>query len=142
MNSAKREAWRFGTSRKAIGKGLLFAHMGWLFSEEQATVDQYAPDIRDDKDLQRVNNAFPIIVVMTFLLPGIIGGFTLTVVSLIGASAMAGAVGAGGLGDIAIRYGYQRFDTTVMAVVIVVLIGLVSLVQWVGDVSVRRLKAR
>jgi stearoyl-CoA desaturase (delta-9 desaturase) len=66
--------WRFGTSRKAIGKGLVFAHMGWLFSEEQATVDQYAPDIRDDKDLQRINNAFPIIVVMTFLLPGIIGG--------------------------------------------------------------------
>ena len=66
--------WRFGTSRKAIGKGLLFAHMGWLFSEEQATVDQYAPDIRDDKDLQRINNSFPIIVVMTFLLPGIIGG--------------------------------------------------------------------
>jgi D-methionine transport system permease protein len=64
------------------------------------------------------------------------------VVSLIGASAMAGAVGAGGLGDIAIRYGYQRFDTTVMAVVIVLLIGLVSLVQWVGDQSVRRLKAR
>ena len=66
--------WRFGTSRKAIGKGLVFAHMGWLFSEEQATVDQYAPDIRDDKDLQRINSAFPIIVVMTFLLPGIIGG--------------------------------------------------------------------
>lgn len=81
-------------------------------------------------------------VLLPEALPGIIGGFTLTVVSLIGASAMAGAVGAGGLGDIAIRYGYQRFDTTVMAVVIVVLIGLVSLVQWVGDYSVRRLKAR
>jgi len=81
-------------------------------------------------------------VLLPEALPGIIGGFTLTVVSLIGASAMAGAVGAGGLGDIAIRYGYQRFDTTVMAVVIVLLIGLVSLVQWVGDQSVRRLKAR
>lgn len=81
-------------------------------------------------------------VLLPEALPSIIGGFTLTVVSLIGASAMAGAVGAGGLGDIAIRYGYQRFDTTVMAVVIVVLIGLVSLVQWVGDFSVRRLKAR
>ncbi|MHA2940508.1 ABC transporter permease subunit, partial [Ralstonia mannitolilytica] len=81
-------------------------------------------------------------VLLPEALPGIIGGFTLTIVSLIGASAMAGAVGAGGLGDIAIRYGYQRFDTTVMAVVIVLLIGLVSLVQWVGDRSVRRLKAR
>ncbi|MGM3278012.1 methionine ABC transporter permease [Ralstonia sp. 24A2] len=81
-------------------------------------------------------------VLLPEALPGIIGGFTLTIVSLIGASAMAGAVGAGGLGDIAIRYGYQRFDTTVMAVVIVILIGLVSVVQWVGDGSVRRLKAR
>ncbi|MFX8114399.1 ABC transporter permease subunit, partial [Acinetobacter baumannii] len=81
-------------------------------------------------------------VLLPEALPGIIGGFTLTIVSLIGASAMAGVVGAGGLGDIAIRYGYQRFDTTVMAVVIVLLIALVSLVQWVGDRSVRRLKAR
>jgi D-methionine transport system permease protein len=55
---------------------------------------------------------------------------------------MAGAVGAGGLGDLAIRYGYQRFDTTVMVVVIAVLIALVSLVQLTGDWWVRRLKAR
>jgi stearoyl-CoA desaturase (delta-9 desaturase) len=66
--------WRFGTSRKAIAKGLLFAHVGWLFSEEQATVDQYAPDIRDDKDLQRINRAFPWMVALTIILPGIIGG--------------------------------------------------------------------
>src|SRR3546814_9774279 len=55
-------------------------------------------------------------------LPALVSGFTITVVSLIGASAMAGAVGGGGLGDLAIRYGYQRFDTTVMVAVIVVLI--------------------
>jgi stearoyl-CoA desaturase (delta-9 desaturase) len=66
--------WRFGTSRKAIAKGLLFAHVGWLFSEEQATVDQYAPDIRDDQDLQRINRAFPLMVALTIILPGIIGG--------------------------------------------------------------------
>ncbi|MHA7685602.1 methionine ABC transporter permease [Cupriavidus sp. PET2-C1] len=81
-------------------------------------------------------------VLLPEALPGIIGGFTITVVSLIGASAMAGAVGAGGLGDIAIRYGYQRFDTTVMVVVIVLLIGLVSTIQWAGDRCVRLLKAR
>ena len=75
-------------------------------------------------------------------LPGIIGGFTITLVSMIGASAMAGAVGAGGLGDLAIRYGYQRFDTTVMVVVIVVLVALVSLVQFAGDWWVGRLRAR
>jgi D-methionine transport system permease protein len=54
-------------------------------------------------------------------------------VTMIGASAMAGAIGAGGLGDLAIRYGYQRFDTGIMVGVIIVLIGLVSLVQLGGD---------
>jgi D-methionine transport system permease protein len=81
-------------------------------------------------------------VLLPEALPGIIGGFTITIVSIIGASAMAGAVGAGGLGDMAIRYGYQRFDTTVMAVVIAVLIALVCLVQLAGDTAVRRLRAR
>lgn len=75
-------------------------------------------------------------------LPGIIGGFTITLVALISASAMAGAVGAGGLGDLAIRYGYQRFDTQVMVIVIVAMVGLVTIVQGVGDWYVRRLKSR
>lgn len=65
--------------------------------------------------------------------PGLIAGFTVTVVTLIGASAMAGAIGAGGLGDLAIRYGYQRFNTPIMVAVVVVLIILVCLIQWVGD---------
>jgi hypothetical protein len=56
-----------------------------------------------------------------------------TLVLLVGASAMAGAVGAGGLGDLAIRYGYQRFETSVMIAVIVVLIALVALIQAGGD---------
>lgn len=81
-------------------------------------------------------------VLLPEALPGLVGGFTITVVTMIGASAMAGAVGAGGLGDLAIRYGYQRFDTTVMAAVIVVLIALVCSVQAVGDLAVRRLSAR
>jgi D-methionine transport system permease protein len=81
-------------------------------------------------------------VLLPEALPGIIGGFTITIVSMIGASAMAGAVGAGGLGDMAIRYGYQRFDTTVMAVVLAVLIAMVCLVQFAGDLTVRRLRAR
>ncbi|RJL18143.1 methionine ABC transporter permease [Paracoccus siganidrum] len=78
-------------------------------------------------------------VLLPQALPGIIGGFTITVVSMIGASAMAGA---GGLGDVAIRYGYQRFDTVVMLVVVVILIALVSAVQISGDLAVRRLRAR
>jgi D-methionine transport system permease protein len=81
-------------------------------------------------------------VLLPEALPGIVGGLTITLVSMIGASAMAGAVGAGGLGDVAIRYGYQRFDTTVMAAVIAILIALVCLVQLAGDTAVRRLRAR
>jgi D-methionine transport system permease protein len=66
-------------------------------------------------------------------LPGLLSGFTVTLVTMIGASAMAGAIGAGGLGDLAIRHGYQRFNTGIMVGVIIVLIALVSLVQLGGD---------
>ncbi|HEV7249764.1 MAG TPA: methionine ABC transporter permease [Shinella sp.] len=75
-------------------------------------------------------------------LPGIVAGFTVTLVTLIGASAMAGAIGAGGLGDLAIRYGYQRFETTVMVAVVAVLIVLVCGIQWLGDRLVARLDHR
>ncbi|WP_320197762.1 methionine ABC transporter permease [Agrobacterium sp. rho-13.3] len=72
-------------------------------------------------------------------LPGIIAGFTVTLVTLIGASAMAGAIGAGGLGDLAIRYGYQRFETNVMIAVVAVLIVIVCGIQWIGDKTAERL---
>lgn len=72
-------------------------------------------------------------------MPGIVAGFTVTLVTLVGASAMAGAIGAGGLGDLAIRYGYQRFETTVMIAVVIVLIVLVCGIQWLGDRLVARL---
>ena len=75
-------------------------------------------------------------------LPGIVAGFTVTLITLVGASAMAGAIGAGGLGDLAIRYGYQRFETTVMFVVVAVLIVLVYGIQWLGDRLVARLDHR
>jgi D-methionine transport system permease protein len=81
-------------------------------------------------------------VLLPEALPGMLGGFTITVVAMIGSSAMAGAVGAGGLGDLAIRYGYQRFDTTVMVTVIVLLIVIVASVQFTGDLLVRRLLRR
>lgn len=72
-------------------------------------------------------------VLLPEALPGIVGGFTITVVTLINASAMAGAIGAGGLGDLAYRYGYQRFDSLVMISVIAVLVALVAVVQLGGD---------
>lgn len=75
-------------------------------------------------------------------LPAIALGLTLAVVSLIGFSAMVGAVGGGGLGDLGIRYGYQRFMPEVMAAVVAVLIVLVQTVQTIGDHLARRLNKR
>jgi D-methionine transport system permease protein len=65
--------------------------------------------------------------------PGIIQGITLTTISLIGFSAMAGIVGGGGIGDLAIRFGYYRYDNTVMITTVVILICLVQLIQLSGD---------
>ncbi|WP_305783402.1 methionine ABC transporter permease [Symbioplanes lichenis] len=73
---------------------------------------------------------------------GLVAGLTVTVIALVGYSAMAGVVGGGGLGDLAIRYGYQRFETEVMIATVVVLVVLVQLVQMLGDVLVRRLSHR
>ncbi len=75
-------------------------------------------------------------------LPGLVAGFAVTLVTLIGTSAMAGAIGAGGLGDLAIRYGYQRFETGVMLAVVAVLIVLVAAIQFAGDRLARRLDHR
>lgn len=71
--------------------------------------------------------------------PGIVAGLTISVISLIGYSAMAGAVGGGGLGDLGIRYGYQRFNPEVMWTVVMILILLVQGLQSFGDHLVRRL---
>lgn len=66
-------------------------------------------------------------------LPSLVRGTALTVISLLGYSAMAGAVGGGGLGDLAVKYGYMRFRTDVMLGCLVVLLVLVQAVQWLGD---------
>ena len=81
-------------------------------------------------------------VLLPEALPGIVGGFTITIVTMINSSAMAGAIGAGGLGDIAYRYGYQRFDTQVMLTVIVLLVILVAVIQLGGDRLALRLNKR
>jgi len=70
--------------------------------------------------------------------PGIFAGITITLVALIGYSAMAGVIGGGGLGDLAIRYGYQRFDTGVTLVATAILVLLVQLFQMLGDKLVAR----
>jgi D-methionine transport system permease protein len=81
-------------------------------------------------------------VLLPEALPGIVAGFTVTLVTMINSSAIAGAIGAGGLGDIAYRYGYQRFDMQIMLAVIVVLIVLVMLIQTTGDTLANQLDKR
>ena len=66
-------------------------------------------------------------------LPSLVSGVTLTVINLIGYSAMAGAIGGGGLGDLAIRYGYQRFRPSYMVAAVVIIIVMVELIQFIGD---------
>jgi D-methionine transport system permease protein len=74
--------------------------------------------------------------------PGLLAGVTVTLVSLVGYSAMAGAVGGGGLGDLGIRFGYQRFMPEVMAIVVALLIVVVQGLQSLGDFLVRRASRR
>ena len=65
-------------------------------------------------------------------LPPLVAGITLTIINLIGYSAMAGAIGGGGLGDLAIRYGYQRFRSDIMLAAVIVILVMVELIQFIG----------
>lgn len=81
-------------------------------------------------------------VLLPEAMPGLVLGATITTVSLIGYSAMAGAVGGGGLGDLAVRYGYQRFRGDIMVATVVTLIVVVQVIQSFGDWTARRLDKR
>ncbi|MFZ4116362.1 MAG: methionine ABC transporter permease [Chthoniobacterales bacterium] len=71
-------------------------------------------------------------------LPGILNSVTMTLVTLVSYSAMAGTIGGGGIGDIAIRYGYQRFDVKMMIATVLILVILVQLIQYVGNYFVKK----
>lgn len=90
--------------------------------------------------------ASPFQIVFRFLIPealsSLVLALTIAIVGLIGASAMAGAIGGGGLGDLAITYGYQRFDTLVMVVTVAILVILVQGVQSGGNLLSRRVRRR
>lgn len=74
--------------------------------------------------------------------PGIISGLTITTISLIGFSAMAGTIGGGGIGDLAIRYGYYRYDDLVMYTTVIILIVLVQVIQYAGDFIAKAVNKR
>ncbi|MEG0301431.1 methionine ABC transporter permease [Cetobacterium sp.] len=79
-------------------------------------------------------------VLLREALPEIIYALIITTVSLIGFSAVAGTVGGGGLGDFAIRYGYQHFKTDIMVVTIIILITLITFIQWSGEKILKKIK--
>lgn len=81
-------------------------------------------------------------VLLPEALPTIVNAITITLVTLVSYSAMAGTVGGGGLGDVAIRYGFHRYDIVIMAVTVVMLIVLVQIIQSIGDTVVRRVDHR
>ncbi len=90
--------------------------------------------------------ASPLQIIFRFLIPealsSLVLAMTIAIVGLIGASAMAGAIGGGGLGDLAITYGYQRFDTMVMIITVAILVILVQSVQSGGNLLSRRVRRR
>lgn len=88
--------------------------------------------------------ASPMQIIRYFLLPEALGSLILSIttaiIGLIGATAMAGAVGGGGIGDMALVYGYQRFDTLVIVITVVVLVIIVQLIQSVGNVLAKKVR--
>ncbi|UXR71621.1 MULTISPECIES: methionine ABC transporter permease [unclassified Staphylococcus] len=100
----------------------------------------------DDGIIEAANamGASPVQIIRYFLLPEALGSLILSIttaiIGLIGATAMAGAVGGGGIGDMALVYGYQRFDTLVILITVVVLVIIVQLIQSLGNVLARKVR--
>ncbi|OCA87654.1 methionine ABC transporter permease [Bacillus sp. FJAT-27225] len=90
--------------------------------------------------------ATPAQIIFRFLIPealsSLVLAFTIATIGLVGASAMAGAVGGGGIGDLAITYGYQRFDTTTMLITVAILVVMVQGLQTAGNVLAKKIRRR
>jgi D-methionine transport system permease protein len=95
-------------------------------------------------ELAQAMGATPWQIIWRFLLPEALGSIilalTIAVIGLVGASAMAGAVGAGGLGDLAITYGYQQFKPVVMLITVVLLVAFVQVVQSLGNLLAKKIR--
>lgn len=120
----------------------LVLHIGPYFSRlvENSMLEVDAGIIEAAKAM----GATPFQIIRKFLLPEAFASLVLSVttvtISLIGATAMAGAVGGGGLGDVAITYGYQRFDTLTILVTVVLLVLLVQIIQSIGNTLERKIR--
>jgi D-methionine transport system permease protein len=100
----------------------------------ETALKEVRPDlIEAARAMGSTNTQIVLKVLLPEALPSLVDGITLTIINLIGYSAMAGAIGGGGLGDLAIRYGYQRFRSDVMIVSVIVILVLVELIQLIGS---------
>jgi ABC-type methionine transport system permease subunit len=97
-------------------------------------------------DVARASGASPLLIITSVQLheavPILLGGLTINSIAMVDYSAIAGTIGAGGLGYVAVTYGYQRFDQSVMLATIIVLVVLVGALQIIGDIAVRRTTPR
>lgn len=98
--------------------------------------------IQAAKAMGSTNMQIIVKVLVPEAMPSLVSDITLTIINLIGYSAMAGAIGGGGLGDLAIRYGYQRFRTDIMVAAVVVILVLVEVIQFIGTKISSRLMAK
>ena len=99
----------------------------------ESALNEVSPElIQAAKAMGSTNMQIITKVLIPEALPALVDGITLTIINLIGYSAMAGAVGGGGLGDLAIRYGYQRFRTGIMIAAVIVILVLVEVIQHIG----------
>lgn len=98
--------------------------------------------IQAAKAMGSTNMQIIVKVLVPEAMPSLVSGITLTIINLIGYSAMAGAIGGGGLGDLAIRYGYQRFRTDIMIAAVVVILILVEVIQFIGTKISSKLMAK
>ncbi|MDR1774581.1 MAG: ABC transporter permease [Clostridioides sp.] len=80
-------------------------------------------------------------VVLTESMPSIVSGLVLAIITILGATAMAGMVGAGGLGSVAMIYGYQNFNDTIMYGIVAILIVIVQVIQWAGNIIYKKMNA-
>jgi D-methionine transport system permease protein len=112
--------------------------MGRIFESSLKEVDPALIEAAKSFGASKIQIIFKVMLVEA--IPSIISGIILAIINLLGATAMAGSIGAGGLGAVAITYGYQNFNDRIMYSVVVVLIIMVILIQYIGDKLYKKLK--
>ena len=129
---------------KAVIVPLSIAAAPFVARVVESSLKEVSPDvILAARSMGSTNFQIVVKVLLPEALPSLISGLTLTIINIIGYSAMAGALGGGGLGDLAIRYGYQRFRPDIMLISVLIIIVLVEVIQLLGNmVSAKIIKNR